>query len=118
MSPIQNKCDQVMFNLIVCLLSFRYTKLGYAGNTEPQFIVPSCGYMCPDDSPHIEDRPNCCLDKSNFNKQSPNTVSKSLGYDLISLMLKVFSGLFFYFRALWGHALEIQGWIVNSEGIL
>uniref|UniRef100_A0A674ABI2 Actin related protein 3 n=1 Tax=Salmo trutta TaxID=8032 RepID=A0A674ABI2_SALTR len=74
--------------------------------------------MCPDDSPHIEDRPNCCLDKSNFNKQSPNTVSKSLGYDLISLMLKVFSGLFFYFRALWGHALEIQGWIVNSEGIL
>uniref|UniRef100_A0A8C7FKE2 Actin-related protein 3 n=2 Tax=Oncorhynchus TaxID=8016 RepID=A0A8C7FKE2_ONCKI len=36
------KCDQVMFNLMVCLLSFRYTKLGYAGNTEPQFIVPSC----------------------------------------------------------------------------
>ena len=22
--------------------SFRYTKLGFAGNTEPQFIMPSC----------------------------------------------------------------------------
>ena len=23
---------------------FRYTKLGFAGNTEPQFIMPSCEY--------------------------------------------------------------------------
>uniref|UniRef100_A0A8C2K3U7 Actin related protein 3 n=1 Tax=Cyprinus carpio TaxID=7962 RepID=A0A8C2K3U7_CYPCA len=26
----------------VCVLCSRYTKLGYAGNTEPQFIIPSC----------------------------------------------------------------------------
>lgn len=26
----------------VMLFSNSYTKLGYAGNTEPQFIVPSC----------------------------------------------------------------------------
>lgn len=24
------------------IASFRYTKMGYAGNTEPQFIIPSC----------------------------------------------------------------------------
>uniref|UniRef100_A0A8C6U9C4 Actin related protein 3 n=1 Tax=Neogobius melanostomus TaxID=47308 RepID=A0A8C6U9C4_9GOBI len=29
-------------NANVCLCLFSYTKLGYAGNTEPQFIVPSC----------------------------------------------------------------------------
>uniref|UniRef100_A0A8W4F9Y0 Actin related protein 3 n=1 Tax=Sus scrofa TaxID=9823 RepID=A0A8W4F9Y0_PIG len=28
--------------LIKFFLFFRYTKLGYAGNTEPQFIIPSC----------------------------------------------------------------------------
>lgn len=27
------------------LCFFSYTKLGYAGNTEPQFIVPSCEYF-------------------------------------------------------------------------
>ena len=26
----------------VMLVFFRYTKLGFAGNTEPQFIIPSC----------------------------------------------------------------------------
>lgn len=27
--------------IILFLYSYRYTKMGYAGNTEPQFIVPS-----------------------------------------------------------------------------
>lgn len=30
---------------ILFLFHFRYTKLGYAGNTEPQFIIPSCEYI-------------------------------------------------------------------------
>ena len=31
---------------VTCALCcfFRYTKLGFAGNTEPQFIMPSCEY--------------------------------------------------------------------------
>ena len=28
-------------DVCVCVLSPRYTKLGFAGNTEPQFIMPS-----------------------------------------------------------------------------
>lgn len=28
----------------VPVFDFRYTKIGYAGNTEPQFIIPSCEY--------------------------------------------------------------------------
>lgn len=31
-------------NVNINIIIFRYTKLGYAGNTEPQFIIPSCEY--------------------------------------------------------------------------
>uniref|UniRef100_A0A8C1V9Q2 Actin related protein 3 n=1 Tax=Cyprinus carpio TaxID=7962 RepID=A0A8C1V9Q2_CYPCA len=31
-----------MMSVCVCVYECMYTKLGYAGNTEPQFIVPSC----------------------------------------------------------------------------
>lgn len=37
-------CSIKYYNLF-CLN--RYTKLGYAGNTEPQFIIPSCKYLLP-----------------------------------------------------------------------
>ena len=32
-------------NNLTFLCLNRYTKLGYAGNTEPQFIIPSCKYL-------------------------------------------------------------------------
>lgn len=35
----------VVIILTEFFLFCRYTKLGYAGNTEPQFIIPSCKYF-------------------------------------------------------------------------
>lgn len=40
--PRRAACFPVVKLIVVCC---SYTKLGYAGNTEPQFIIPSCEYF-------------------------------------------------------------------------
>lgn len=39
---MRNMCMSEWIWALMCAFCFRYTKLGYAGNTEPQFIIPSC----------------------------------------------------------------------------
>lgn len=87
--PWRAACFPVVKLIVVCC---SYTKLGYAGNTEPQFIIPSCEYFASYVFKPIPPTGLCkCLTLFHFSNVFSHKMHQILSVYFLSLFNSLFS---------------------------